>query len=320
MEFSSHSQIILEALAFILLYSLWRTATKNRKSNKIRAPEPSGALPLIGHLHLLGGQGPACKILGAIADKYGPIYSLRLGIRRILVVSSWEIAKDCFTTNDRILATRASIVAGKYIGYNNAIMALAPYGQYWRDVRKMATLQLLSNQRLEMLKHVRLSEVDTFIKDLHNLCAKNMGHPAKVVISKLLEGLTFNISLRMIVGKRFSNDMYGEKNSEPWRYKKAIKEALYLTGIFPMSDAIPWVEWVDCDVSAMKRTAKELDAVIVTWLEEHMRKRLEGENNNHESDFMDVMMSNLAEGSATSGHSRDVVIKATTLVRLLFNI
>ena len=86
-----------------------------------------------------------------------------------------------------------------------------------------------------------------------------------------------------------------------------------------ISDTIPWLEWLDYQshVNAMKNTAKELDAVIANWLEEHLKKRTDGElGSDSESDFMDVMISNLAEGpDQISGFSRDVVIKATALVR-----
>ncbi|XP_050207005.1 dimethylnonatriene synthase-like [Mercurialis annua] len=306
------SQTVIDMLAMLLfLCFIWRIlAARKSQSKKIRVPEPPGSWPLIGHLHLLGGvREPACKILGTIADKTGPIYSLRLGINRILVVSGWEIAKECLTKNDRIFATRASIAAGKYIGYNNAVFALAPYGQYWRDIRKLATLQLLSNRRLEMLKHVRLSEIAAFLKDLHNMASNG----EVVTINKLIEQLAFNISLRMIVGKRFSSSTYAEDNSEPSRYKKAIEEAIYLSGTFVLSDAIPWLEWMDYEghIKAMKRTAKEVDHVIGTWLEEHVKKK------NGEGDFMDVMLSNLDEDAIMSGHSRDTVIKATALILTL---
>ncbi|KAJ6364790.1 hypothetical protein OIU76_029709 [Salix suchowensis] len=312
--------MILEALVLLFLYGFWKILSRNSGSKKLtRAPEPPWAWPLFGHLPSLLSSDPACKTLGAIADKYGPIYPLKFGIHRTLVVSSWETVRDCLSTNDRVLATRASIAAGKHMFYNNAAFALAPYGQYWRDVRKLTTLQLLSNYRLDMLRHVRVSEVDTFIKGLHSFAAGSVDYPAKVNISKLLESLTFNISLRTIVGKRYRSSTYDKENSEAWRYKKAIKKALYLSGIFVISDAIPWLEWLDyqCHVSAMKSTAKELDAVIANWLEEHLKKRTDGElGSESESDFMDVMISNLAEGpDQISGYSRDVIIKATSLVR-----
>ena len=104
------------------------------------------------------------------------------------------------------------------------------------------------------------------------------------------------------------------------KIRKAIEEALYLSGTFVMSDAIPWLEWLDYQghISAMKTTAKELDAVIGTWLEEHAKKRsLNGDSNGDSSDFMDVMLANLDEDAVMSGHSRDTVIKATAMVRLI---
>ncbi|KAF3431669.1 hypothetical protein FNV43_RR26401 [Rhamnella rubrinervis] len=224
-----------------------------------------------------------------MADKHGPIFSLRLGQKRTLVVSSWEVVKECFTTNDRIFANRPSIAVGKYVGYNNAIFALAPYGQYWRDIRKLATLELLSAHRLELLKHVRASEVDLFIKELFTLSKSSSAkHNVAVPLSELLEHLTFNINLRLIAGKRFSASMYEEKNSEVTRLNNAIKETLYLSGVFVWSDAIPWLEWLDIHghVRSMKRTFKEIDFVLKE----------------------DVM---------SAGHTRDTVIKATALILTL---
>ncbi|KAF3431667.1 hypothetical protein FNV43_RR26399 [Rhamnella rubrinervis] len=233
-----------------------------------------------------------------MADKHGPIFSLRLGQKRTLVVSSWEIVKECFTTNDRIFANRPSIAVGKYVGYNNAIFSLAPYGHYWRDIRKLATLELFSTHRLELLKHVRASEVDLFIKELFTLSKSSSAkHNVAVPLSELLEHLTFNINLRLIAGKRFSASMYEEKNSEVSRLNNAIKETLYLSGVFVWSDAIPWLEWLDI----------------------HGHKRSENcSANGVERDLMDVMLSTLAEEDVMSaGHTRDTVIKATALILIL---
>lgn len=138
-----------------------------------QVPEPSGALPIIGHLHLLGGRNPIFRTFNAMAEKYGPIFSLRLGYHRTLVVSSREIAKECLTVHDKVFATRPNIAAGRYMGYNNAFFALAPYGQYWRDIRKTATLELLSTHRLEQLKHVRDSEIYSLVKYLYSTCEQN---------------------------------------------------------------------------------------------------------------------------------------------------
>ncbi|KAE8685076.1 hypothetical protein F3Y22_tig00111101pilonHSYRG00077 [Hibiscus syriacus] len=178
-----------------------------------------------------------------MADKHGPLYSLKLGTHRVLVVSSWEFAKDCFTTNDRTLATRASIAAGRHIGYNNAVFGHAPYGEYWRDIRKMVTVELLSSHRLEKLKHIRFSEMDLFIKELYGLCSQKGAEN---------------------IAKRFYGDAYSKVNSEPWRYERAIKQTLYLSGIFVLADALPYLEWlyIQGHIRSMKKTAKELDSIL----------------------------------------------------------
>ncbi|KAK6238844.1 hypothetical protein QUC31_004313 [Theobroma cacao] len=306
-------QAIEGLLALLVLYVIWRYIARN--SNKSRIPEPSGSWPLIGHLHLLGGKETLCKKLGAMADKYGPLYSLKLGHRRVLVVSSWEIAKDCLTNNDRALATRPSIAAGRHIGYNNAIFALAPYGEYWRNIRKIVTIELLSSYRLEKLKHIRFSEMDLFIKELFRLCVENADNCAQVTMSEVLERLTFNINLRMLVGKRFASSSYAQAHSQPWRYEKAIKQTLYLSGIFVLADALPFLEWMDIQghVRSMKQTAKELDSIISVWLEDHLRRKRESQGS-CESDFMDVMLANLPQDAVISGHTRDTIVKATTLI------
>lgn len=63
------------------------------KTEEKPAPEPPGAWPLIGDLHLLGGQVPVCRTLGAMADKHGPVFTIQLGTKRALVISSWEAVK-----------------------------------------------------------------------------------------------------------------------------------------------------------------------------------------------------------------------------------
>ncbi|KAM1122475.1 hypothetical protein TB2_003891 [Malus domestica] len=293
-----------------------------------KVPQPTEAWPLIGHLHLLHGKDPVALILGAMADKLGPIYSLKLGPHQLVVVlSAWEQVKERFTKNDIVFATRPTTAAGKHLGYNNAIFALAPYGSYWRDIRKLATQEFLSAQKVEMLSHVRAEEVDSFIKKLFDVVGSSglttspTTSPVVVHLSELVEHLMFNISVRLIAGKRFSDGEYNEKGSEAWRFEKAMQKAMHLLGNFVWSDAMPCFEWLDSlfgPVSSMKRTFKELDSVLSSWLDEHRSQ--EGKTGNStgvESDLMDAMISNFGEEAVISGHSCDNVVKATSLILII---
>ncbi|XP_071904490.1 xanthotoxin 5-hydroxylase CYP82C4-like [Coffea arabica] len=324
--------ILSTILVALLLLSLLSSKSlfKHKRAKDIvqsvrnTAPEAPGALPFIGHLHHLGGQLPLARILGSMADKYGPTFSLRLGSRPAIVVSSWEMVKECFTMNDKTFASRPNTAVAKYMGNNNAIFALAPYGPYWRDVRKMVTLELLTNQRLEKLKHVRASEFDKWIRDLYSLCSKNdrpdVDVPTKVVLNEWFELLTFNLILRMLVGRPFSTSSQGNDNSEDRRLKEAIKKMLYLGGVFVFSDVIPWIEWLDIGghIKSMKKAGKELDEVLGQWLQEHIQKAKQSHPESEAvHDFMDVMLSTIPETGEISGHKRDAIIKSTTATLIM---
>ncbi|KAE8654392.1 Cytochrome P450 82C4 [Hibiscus syriacus] len=101
--------------------------------------------------------------------------STRLGIHRALVVSNWEVAKECFTTNDKVFLTRSKSLAVKHMGYDRNMLGFAPYGLYWRSARRLVTVELLSSRRLELLKHVPDIEIDSFIKDLYEQSVRNRG-------------------------------------------------------------------------------------------------------------------------------------------------
>ncbi|RVX14905.1 Cytochrome P450 82A3 [Vitis vinifera] len=112
--------VMVGAFAILVLsyhLLLWRTgAGKSRM-----APEASGAWPII-------------------------VFSIRLGLKRAVVVNSWEMAKECFTTHDLALASRPEVEAAKYLGYNYAMFAFSPHGAYWREVR---TIQALAEKKNE---------------------------------------------------------------------------------------------------------------------------------------------------------------------------
>ncbi|PHU22013.1 Cytochrome 82C2 [Capsicum chinense] len=83
------------------------------------------------------------------------------------------MAKECFTLNDKALASRPTTVAAKHMGYGYAVFGFAPYSPFWRKMRKIVMFELLSNRRLDTLKHVQVSEVDIGIQELYKLWVNN---------------------------------------------------------------------------------------------------------------------------------------------------
>ncbi|KAH7524018.1 hypothetical protein FEM48_Zijuj06G0073900 [Ziziphus jujuba var. spinosa] len=286
------------------------------------APEAKGAWPIVGHLPLLRGASmPPHITLGDMADKYGPLFTIRLGMHRALVVSNSEMAKECFTINDLQVSGRPKLIASKHFGYNHAMFAFAPYGTYWRDIRKLSTLQLLSNRRLELLKHIRISEVANFLKQLYgywNDQEKNISGQALVEMKQWFGDLTLNVVLRMVAGKRYSSSIgiAADERESQRVLQNALREFFHLLGMFVPRDLIPFLGFLDLGgyEKAMKKTARVLDDALNKWLQEHKRKREGGTQLvNEEQDFMDVMLSMLRESDHAS-FDTDTINKSTALV------
>ncbi|KAJ9560140.1 hypothetical protein OSB04_005300 [Centaurea solstitialis] len=147
-------------LFFISLISLFSLIFLSKlltpKKARNLAPSPP-SLPIIGHLHLIGQ--PFHRALQQLSSKYGPVMSLRFGSRQILVVSSPSAVEECFTKKDIVLANRPLLLSMKYINYGQNTVGTAPYGRLWRDLRRIATLELFSAARLKSYMGVRHDEV-----------------------------------------------------------------------------------------------------------------------------------------------------------------
>nr|AYM55644.1 cytochrome p450 [Croton stellatopilosus] len=332
-DISSHLLAISVVIALLLClylynYNPWRLRDHTHKNKCLLAPEPSRPLPILGHLHLLGTEKTLARTLARLADKSGPVFTIWLGVHRTVVVSSHEAVKECFTTNDKILASRPKSSHGTYLGYNYAAFGFATYGPFWREIRKIVVIQLLSNHRLKSLKHVQVSEVNGLIRDLYSRCITTGKQSSnKIVISEIFEHLTLNMITRMIAGKRYFS-FGGEENGEEEgkRIGKLMKEFMYVSGVFVPSDLIPFLWWINFlgPVRTMKRLSKELDFLMQTWIDEHKLKRLEGsirgdddcnDFKNTEEDFIDVMLSVLEDDFY--GRSKEDIIKGTVMTLII---
>ncbi|KAD6119217.1 hypothetical protein E3N88_10488 [Mikania micrantha] len=313
-------ELIFFSLPILLIfYAIFVHQTKP-KSKDEEAPEPDGSWPIIGHLHLLGGGDQlVCRTLGSMADKYGPAFNIRLGTHRAFVVSNWEVAKECFTINDLALSSRPKTAAVKHMCYNYTMFGLGPYTPFWREMRKIVTLELLSNRRLEMLKEIRLSETKSGINELYLQWTENSNRPVVVELNKWLEHMMLNIIVMMVAGKRYFGVDGGGEEAE--RCHKAIVEFFRLSGMFVVSDAVPFLWWLDVKgyEKQMKKTGKEIDWVLGGWLEEHRQKKLHLKPKKDDlKDFMDVMLSLEDDGQFDyMEHDSDTIIKSTCLSLIL---
>ncbi|KAL4566312.1 hypothetical protein LXL04_030426 [Taraxacum kok-saghyz] len=310
--------LAVSIFCFLLFCKAW---IRTRKAPGKTLPEASGSLPIIGHLHLLAGSNQVPHILfSSIADKFGPIFTIKIGVNRALVVSNADMAKECITTNDKVFASRPKIMATELMGYNYASFALAPYGPYWRQMRKIVVLELASQHRVQMLEHIRVSEVKAFVTNMYKNWVKNRGsfETIKVDMTQWFANLTLNMTMRVVFGNRFSP---GEQKED--EVKNNIKRLVELFGALVPSDAIPPLRWLDIGgyEKEMKMTAKVLDVTIEGWLQEHKKKMSSTTQRIDEREnqvFMAALLSRVKEEFKQNlyGFNIDSIVKSTCVAIL----
>ncbi|KAF2284282.1 hypothetical protein GH714_020223 [Hevea brasiliensis] len=94
--------------------------------------------------------------------------SLRIGFVPILVVSSAKIAKEIMKTHDLLFCGRPSTLSQQKLSYNGLDLAFAPYGSYWKEIRKICVIHLFNSNRVRSFRPIRESEVSHMLGKISN--------------------------------------------------------------------------------------------------------------------------------------------------------
>ncbi|XP_030535103.1 cytochrome P450 71AU50-like [Rhodamnia argentea] len=265
-------------LTFAVIAHLLLRALLWKKQGKKKLPPGPRGFPILGNLPLLG-QNPH-HYLHKVAQEYGPIMHLRLGFVPVIVVSSPEAAEQFLKTHDLVFASRPPQESAKHLCYEQRSLGFAPYGPYWRTIRKMCTLELLSNAKINSFKSMRREEVGLFV----NLLKEASRDRTAINLSAKISSLSADMSCRMVFGKKYSDKEFDERG-----FKAVIRESMTLTRKFNIGDYVPCLAPFDLQglTKRMKAVSKVFDAFFEKIIDEHMEsKKEEGET----KDFVDVML------------------------------
>ncbi|XP_022950467.1 cytochrome P450 CYP736A12-like isoform X2 [Cucurbita moschata] len=206
--------VTIAGLVLALLSRSW--PLKNHRKGKKLPPGPKG-FPIFDGLHLLGKLPH--RNLHELSQKYGPIMCMKLGLIPTIIVSSTHAAELFLKTHDLVFASRPSSEASKHILCNQKSLSFSPYTPYWRNMRKMCTLELLNSLKINSFKPMRKHELGLLIESLreaaHNRAAVNLS-------SKVTSFTTDNVCL-MAFGKKYEDKEFDKRG-----FKSVIQEGLQL--------------------------------------------------------------------------------------------
>ncbi|CAJ1938005.1 unnamed protein product [Sphenostylis stenocarpa] len=266
--------MILIAIILVSLAFLWLCRTKKKTNNL--PPGPMG-LPILGSLNKLGAYPH--RDLHQLALKYGPVMYLRLGFVPTIVVSSPKAAELFLKTHDLVFASRPRFQAEKYISWGQKNLGFAEYGSYWRNMRKMCTLELLSQTKINSFQSMRAEELDLLIKLLRE--AANDG--AVVDLSAKVSTLSADMACRMILGKKYMDQDLDEKG-----FKAVMQEAMQLVATPNIGDYIPYVGALD--LQGLTKRLKLVYKIFDDFFEKIINEHMESKGEDRTKDFVDVML------------------------------
>nr|BDG14897.1 cytochrome P450 83B1 like protein [Lolium multiflorum] len=252
--------LIPSIFIFPLLYLFFRSGRQRARN----APGPPKQLPVLGNLLQLGSRPH--RYFQAVARKYGPVVQVQLGRVRMVVVASPEAAKEVLRTNDLHCCSRPNSPGARMLSYNFLDVAFGPYSDYWREMRKLLVVELLSTRRVQSFAYARAAEVDLLVDSL------TAAPPATPVnLSEKLYALSDGIIGTVAFGK-----MYGSASFERSSFQQMMDETLRVLGSFTFEDFFPssaLARWADVLTGAAprrRRVFRKIDAFFDAVIDRHL--------------------------------------------------
>ncbi|CAD6226010.1 unnamed protein product [Miscanthus lutarioriparius] len=116
------------------------------------------------------------------------------------------------------------------LSYDFLDVAFSPYSDYWREMRKLFILELLSMRRVQSFAYARAAEVDRLVASL----ASSSPAGAAVDLSEKLYALSDGVVGTVAFGK-----MYGSAQFERSSFQRVMDETLRVLGSFTFEDFFP---------------------------------------------------------------------------------
>ena len=233
------------------------TNLKKTESSQKTLPGP-WKLPIIGNIHNLLTSTPHTK-LKDLAKIYGPLMHLQLGEVFTIIVSSPEYAKEIMKTHDLIFASRPKVLASDILCYKSTDIVFSPYGNYWRQLRKICTMELFTLKRVNSFRPIREEE----LTDLCKMIDSHQGSPfnlTEAVLSSI-----YNI---------ISRAAFGMKCKDQEEFISVVKEgALAVAGLnigdlFPSSKCLQLVTGLK---PKLERLHGQIDRILEDIINEHQQ-------------------------------------------------
>ncbi|KAL1323387.1 cytochrome P450 71A1-like [Arachis ipaensis] len=285
-----NSTLYVSILFGLIIITMFLFLNFTRTKNNQNLPPCPPKLPFIGNLHQLGTLPH--RSFHELSKKHGPLMLLELGQVPTLVVSSADVAREIIKNYDVIFSDRPQTTAANIFTYGCKDVGFVPYGEEWRQKRRICVLELLSVKRVRSFCFVREQEVAELVGGIRESCVRNKG--SCVNLSELLVSTSNNIVSRCILGQKYNTP----KDCNDKNFGELGRKLMRQFSSFSVKDFFPSFGWIDSVrglISDMNATSIAFDSFLEDVIEEHIirrrnKEKKKGDDHFEKKDFVDILV------------------------------
>ncbi|XVE78838.1 hypothetical protein DITRI_Ditri14bG0010300 [Diplodiscus trichospermus] len=281
----SGTMILAITMSIAFYYLIPRLFGRHRKNWKNAPPGPAG-WPILGSLPQLG---PCLhEDFFHLAKIYGPLFSIKMGIKPAIVVSSPEMASEVLKEKEGMFSSRTITEASRVISYDAHSIVFSPYGPRWKALRRILITELLSPKAFEQFEPLRTTQVHGLLKYMYLLSKSN----TQVNIAES----AFTALANLVSNFLCSKSLFDNSKPEGGKMKEMFWVLIKVIGTPNFSDLIPIFK--PLDPQSLRRKAskvfKQLDALYEKLIEERLAEKGKSQfeiTKNEKMDLLDVLLS-----------------------------
>lgn len=248
---------------------MWKRPSKGKP-----IPGPRG-FPVVGSMNLMVNL--AHHKLAAVAEWLGAqrLMAFSLGETRVILTCNPDVAKELL--NSSAFADRPVKESAYGLMFNRAI-GFAPYGVYWRTLRRVAATHLFCPKQIKASEaqrgEIAAQMVSMIACNPREFCARDILKPASL-----------NHMMCSIFGRKYD---LSSLNSETNELSQLVDEGYSLLGKLNWSDHLPWLK--DLDLQKIRFRCSKLVPKVNRFVSRIIQQHKDqiGQRNN---DFVDVLLS-----------------------------
>ncbi|KAK9743207.1 hypothetical protein RND81_03G224300 [Saponaria officinalis] len=229
-------------------------------------PGPRG-WPIIGSMGLKIGL--AHHKIAAMAQFCGAerLMAFTVGETRMIVTCNPEVAKEIL--NSPVFVDRPDQESAYGLMFDRAI-GFAPYGSYWRTLRRIASTHMFSPKQIKSYETQRSNIVNEMVQNIK-------GETGPFRIRELLKWASLSNMMGSVFGVGYSEEL-----------KDMVDEGYDLLGVLNLGDHLPWLSRFDFQKVGFRcsRLVPKVNRFVGRIIEQHRSTPSQVNR-----DFVDVLLS-----------------------------